>query len=271
MGSFSGKTVIITGASSGIGKACALEFAKHGANIVMAARNQDTLQSVVAQVSSLSKAIAVVADVSKEEDCRNLIETAVKNFSTVDVLINNAGISMRALFAEADINVLKQVMEINFWGTVYCTKYALPHLLASKGSLVGISSTAGKVGLPGRTAYSASKFAMEGLLQSIRTENLNNGLHVLVACPGFTASDIRNRALNKEGKAQGESPRDESKMMQPEEVAEKIAHAVLKRKRDLVLTTDGKLTVILSKFFPKLLDKLVFNHMSKEPDSPFKK
>ena len=268
---FNGKTVVVTGASSGIGKACALELARRGANIVLAARNAEELEKVAAQVSSRSKAVSVVTDVAREEDCRNLIENAAKHFGKINVLINNAGISMRALFDEVDINVLKQVMEINFWGTVYCTRYAIPYLLASKGSLVGMSSTAGKVGLPGRTAYSASKFAMEGLLQSIRTENLHKGLHVLVACPGFTASDIRNRALNKDGKAQGDSPRDEAKMMQPEEVAKRIADAIIKRRRDLILTTEGKTTLLLSKFFPKLLDKLVFNHMSKETDSPFKK
>jgi short-subunit dehydrogenase len=271
MNFFSGKTVIVTGASSGIGKACALEFAKRGANMVLAARNAAALEHVASQISPVSKSIAVATDVSRAEDCRNLVEAAIKNFGKIDVLVNNAGISMRALFEEAEMEVLKQVMEINFWGTVYCSKYALPHLIASKGSLVGMSSTAGKVGLPGRTAYSASKFAMEGLLQSIRTENLRNGLHVLVACPGFTASDIRKRALNKEGKAQGDSPRDESKMMQPEAVAEKIARAVVKRKRDLILTSEGKMTVLLSKFFPSLLDKIVFNHMAKEPGSPFKK
>jgi dehydrogenase/reductase SDR family protein 7B len=271
MNDFSGKTVIITGASSGIGKACAMEFAKRGANVVLAARNADSLEKVAAQLADVSKVISVVCDVSREEDCKNLIDTAVNNFGKINVLINNAGISMRALFEEVDMNVLKQVMEINFWGTVYCSKYALPHLIASKGSLVGISSTAGKVGLPGRTAYSASKFAMEGLLQSIRTENLHNSLHVLVACPGFTASDIRNKALSKDGSIQGESPRDESKMMQPQEVAEKIASAVLKRKRDLILTSEGKLTVLLSKFFPAWLDKMIFNHMAKEPNSPFKK
>lgn len=270
MNDFSGKTIIITGASSGIGKACALEFGKRGANLVLAARNSELLKSVAAQMTS-GKVVTVIADVSREEDCKNIIESAIKNFGAVNILINNAGISMRALFSEADIKVLKQVMEINFWGTVYCSKYALPYLISSKGSLVAISSTAGKVGLPGRTAYSASKFAIEGLLQSIRTENLHNGLHVLVACPGFTSSDIRNRALNKDGNVQGESPRDESKMMQPQEVARKIAHAILKRKRDLILTGDGKMTVWLSKFFPALLDKMVFNHMAKEPGSPFKK
>lgn len=177
---------------------------------------------------------------------------------------------MRALFSELDLDVLRKVMDINFWGAVYCTKYAFLHLLKSKGSVVGISSIAGKKGLPGRAGYSASKFALEGFLETIRTENLKKDLHVLVACPGFTASNIRQSALAKDGSQQGESPRDEKDMMSADEVASHIYTAVVKRKRDLILTGNGKLTVFLNKFFPGLMDKMVYNHMAKEPDSPFK-
>jgi dehydrogenase/reductase SDR family protein 7B len=268
---FSGKVVIITGASSGIGKACAFAFANAGAEVVLASRNADELKKVSEEISKLgSKSIYVSTDVSKENDCKNLIDETIKNFGRIDVLINCAGISMRALLKDVQLDVIRQVMEINFWGTVYCTKFALPNLLQTKGSVVGVSSIAGKTGLPGRTGYSASKFAMEGFLQTVRIENLKKGLHVLVACPGFTASNIRNAALNASGEKQGESPRNENKMMQPEVVAEKILQAVVKRKRDLVLTSEGKLTVLLSKFFPSLLDKMVYNHMAKEKDSPFK-
>jgi len=161
-------------------------------------------------------------------------------------------------------------MDVNFWGTVYCSKYALKHLLQSKGSLVGVSSIAGYKGLPGRTGYSASKFAMHGLLEVIRIENMKKGLHVLIACPGFTATNIRNTALSASGAQQGESPRDEEKMMSAEKVAIEIATAIEKRKHRLILTGQGKLTVLLNKFFPKFIDKLVFNHMAKEPNSPFK-
>ena len=271
MKTFSGKVVIITGASSGIGKACAFAFADAGADVVLASRNIDELKNISQMISSLGvKALPVAADVSKESDCKNLIEETVKNFGRIDVLINSAGISMRALFEDVQLDVLKRVMEINFWGTVYCAKHALPHLLKSKGSLVGISSIAGKTGLPGRSGYSASKFAMEGFLQTVRIENLHKGLHVLAACPGFTASNIRSSALNASGEKQGESPRDENKMMQPDVAAEKILKAVVKRKRDLVLTSEGTLTVLLSRFFPSLLDKMVYKRMADEKDSPLK-
>src|SRR5690606_5748812 len=150
----------------------------------------------------------------KEEDCERLIQATIQQFGRIDLLINNAGISMRALFKDLDLKVLKQVMDINFWGTVYCTKFALPYLLQQKGSIVGISSVAGFKGLPARTGYSSSKFAMHGFLESVRIENLDAGLHVLIACPGFTASNIRNTALAKDGNIQGESPLDEGKIMQ---------------------------------------------------------
>jgi dehydrogenase/reductase SDR family member 7B len=265
------KTAIITGASSGIGKACALHFAEKGFIVVLAARDELKLEQLKAGIEkSGGKALVAVTDVADENSCRKMVEKAVNETGRVDVLINNAGISMRALFADLDIEVIRKVMDINFWGTVYCTKYAMPYLLQNKGSLVGISSIAGKKGLPGRSGYSASKFAMEGLLESVRTENLKTGLHVLVACPGFTASAIRERALNDKGMEQGESPRKESGMMQAEEVAHEIYKAVKNRRRDLILTFQGKSTVLLNKFFPAWLDRMVYDHLAMEPNSPIR-
>ena len=150
------------------------------------------------------------------------------------------------------------------WGTVYCTKYTLPYLLKSKGSLVGISSIAGHIGLPERSAYSASKFAINGFLESVRNENLDNGLHVLIACPGFTASNIRKSALTKDGTQQAESPRNEQKMMTAEMVAKRIICAIDCRKDSLTMNTNGKLILFINRFFPKLAKRLVFNHFKKE-------
>jgi len=194
----------------------------------------------------------------------------VKRFGRIDILVNNAGISMRALFENTDLTVIKQLMDVNFWGTVYCTKYALPYLLTEKGSVVGVSSIAGYKGLPGRSGYSASKFAIQGFLEVLRIENMSRGLHVLIACPGFTASNIRNTALAGDGSQQGESPRDESSMMTAEKVADKIITAIQKKKHRIIMTSQGKLTVLLNKFFPKWMDRIVYNHMAKEPNSPFK-
>ena len=262
------KTVIITGASSGIGKSCAEQFAARGANLVLGARQYVTLCEIAQDLENRYsiKAVAVQCDVSKEEDCKELIAQANKTFGGVDVLINNAGISMRALFKDLDIQVLKNLMDVNFWGAVYCTKYALPALLKSKGSVVGVSSIAGYRGLPGRTGYSASKFALNGFLESLRVENLKTGLHVMVASPGFTASNIRNVALVKDGTAQGETSMDEGKMMRSDEVARIILSGVEQRKRSLVMTAQGKLTVFLNKVLPGWLDGLVYKHFTKEKD-----
>ncbi len=266
------KVVIITGASSGIGKALAEEYAKNGSSIVIAARNEEKLHNLKNELNDKPcEVLAVKTDVSQENECKNLIKKAIEKFGKIDVLINNAGISMRALFQDVDLDVIRRLMDVNFWGTVYCTKYALPYLLESKGSVAGVSSIAGYIGLPGRTGYSASKFAMQGFLEVVRTENIKKGLHVLIACPGFTTSNIRNTALVANGTAQGETPRDENKMMSSEMVAKKIVRAIEKRKRTLILTSQGKLTVTLNKFLPKrTMDKLVYNNMAKEENSPFK-
>lgn len=264
------KVVVITGASSGIGRALAKECAAMGAKLSLAARRTDLLEALKAELPN-TEILITPTDVSKEDDCRILIDQTIQHFGQIDVLINNAGISMRALFEEVDLKVIRQLMDVNFYGTVYCSKYALPSLLKTKGSLVGVISIAGYVGLPGRTGYAASKFAIRGFLDTVRIENLKKGLHVLVAAPGFTASEVRQSALTTDGSKQGETPRNESKMMSSEECARHIVHAIQKRKRSLILTfTEGKLTVFLGKFFPALLDKLTYDHMAKEPNSPFK-
>ena len=266
--SLKNKTVIITGASSGIGKACAEEFARRGANLVLAARQYVNLCEIAQEIETKYgvRAIAVGCDVAKEEDCINLVNQAELTFKRIDVLINNAGISMRALFKDLDLKVIKNLMDINFWGAVYCTKHALPLLLKSKGSVVGVSSIAGYRGLPGRTGYSASKFALNGFLEALRVENLKTGLHVMIAAPGFTASNIRNTALAKDGTQQGESSMDEGKMMTSEEVAEIIVEGVLKRKRTLIMTSQGKLAVLMNKLIPAWVDKKVYQLFAKEKD-----
>ena len=266
-----GKVVVITGASLGIGKALAYEFSGKGSKVVLGARNHDNLKKVADDINLQGgEAVYCVTDVSNENDCKTLILTGVEKYGRIDILINNAGISMRAMFNDLKLDVLKQLMDINFWGTVYCTKHALPFLLETKGVVVGVSSIAGLKGLPGRTGYSASKFAMNGFMETLRIENLKTGLHVLMAFPGFTASNIRNTALAADGSMQGESPRDEEKMMTAEEVATHIYKAVVKRKNRIILTTQGKLTFWINKFLPNWLDKQVYKQMAKEPDSPFK-
>jgi len=268
---FNDKVVIVTGASSGIGEATAREFAKNGSKVVLASRSEEKLITITEEIKKEGgEAIFVKTDVCCEDDCRKLIERTVKTFGTVDILVNNAGISMRASFIDVDLKVLHSLMDVNFWGTVYCTKYALPWLLKSRGSLIGVSSVAGFHGLPGRTGYSASKFAIHGFLETIRIENLKKGLHVMIIAPGFTTTDIRRRALLANGEEQGESPRDEGKLMPPEYVAKWVLKGIRKKKRNKILTWEGRLTALFQRIIPAFVDWVYYIEMSREPHSPLK-
>ena len=266
MKNFKDKVVIITGASSGIGEALVREFTGLGAKVVAAARSKNKLDELASELSA--QVLAVEADVSREEDCRRLVEAAVAAFGSIDVLICNAGISMRAVLDDVETDVLRRLMDVNFWGTVYCVKYALPWLQASHGSIVGVSSVAGLHGLPGRTGYSASKYAMTGFLETVRIENLHKGLHVMVACPGFTATNVRFTALTKDGTPQGRTPREEGKMMTAEEVARRIVRGIRRRKRLLLMEWEGRGTHLIKKFAPAFLDRMFYKVMAREPDSP---
>lgn len=265
------KVIAITGASSGIGKAITIESAKRGWNISCIARNIEALNTLKEFLENNYNVNVFVfaGDVTIEESCKTFINDTIKHFGRLDILINNAGMSMRGLFVETDLSVIKKLMDVNFWGAVYCTKYALPELLKNEGSVVGVSSIAGFKGLPARTGYSASKFALQGFLESLRNENLKTGLHVLIACPGYTESNIRKTALNAQGLAQSETPLDESKLMSSDEVAQIILKAVDKKRLYVIMTLQGKLAVFINKWFPKIADKLTYNVIKKEPNSPF--
>jgi len=268
---FRDKVVIVTGASSGIGEAVSREFARYGSKVVMAARSVDRLAAIAEEIKAEKGEVSFIkTDVSIEDDCKRMVEYAVSQYGTVHYLINNAGISMRALFDDVDLNVLHRLMNVNFWGTVYCTRYALPFLIRNRGSLVGVSSVAGFHGLPGRTGYSASKFAMHGFLETIRIENLKKGLHVMIIAPGFTATEIRKHALIADGSEQGESPRNEEKLKSPEYVARWILKGIRKKKRNKLLTWDGRLTALFQRIIPEVVDWGYYHAMSREPKSPIK-
>jgi short-subunit dehydrogenase len=260
---FSNKVVAITGGTEGIGKALVDILIKEGAKVATCARNHDKIYKLQMQYSNVLLH-AVVCDISKEQDCRRFIDSTIETFGGIDILINNAGVSMHALVNDLDVDVIRKVMDINFYGSVYCTKFALHSLLERKGIIVGVSSIAGYRGLPGRSGYSASKFALQGWLESLKTELLEKQVHVMWVCPGFTTSNIRNAALNEEGKAQGASPMDEDDMMSAAECAEHIANAIEKKKRTLVLTFTGKRTVFMQKFFPALADKFAYKFFFKD-------
>jgi short-subunit dehydrogenase len=253
---FENKIIVITGGSDGIGKAMVAQFLNLGATVATCSRTEEKLLALKMEFEG-KPLFTMQADVSKEEDCKNFIEKIIEEFKGIDVLINNAGISMRALFKDTDLATLKKVMDINFWGTVYCTKYALNAVIERKGTIVGIASIAGHRGLPGRSGYSASKAAVIRWMETVRTELLDTGVNVMWVSPGFTASNTRYAALGDNAKPVMDSKLDEGKIMTAEECARHIIKAIAKRKRTLVLTFQGKEALFMNKFFPALADKLI--------------
>ena len=268
MGFFTDKVAIVTGASSGIGLAVARLLGAEGAKVVMAARSYEKMKALAPSVGE--DVLCIRTDVSLESDCRKLIQETVAKWGRIDILINNAGLSMRAMFKDLDLDVLRRLMDVNFWGTVYCTKYALPWLLESQGSVTGVISVAGYSALPARSGYSASKYAVRGFLDTLRIEHLKDGLHVMVFAPGYTASNVRNAALTADGSPQGETPLDEGKLMSAEECAQYLLEGLRKRRNSMTLTGLGKATVMAHNLFPNLTDKLTYSYIAREKDSPFK-
>ena len=265
---FKDKVIIVTGASSGIGLAAAKLFGSYGARVVMAARSLEKMEAMAPEVGK--EVLCVRCDVSVEEDCKALVEKTVERFGRIDILVNNAGLSMRAMFKDLDLVVIKRLMDVNFWGTVYCTKYALPYLLEARGQVVGVISIAGYSALPARCAYSSSKYAIRGFLDTLRIEHLKDGLNVLVFAPGYTESNVRNAALVADGSAQGKTPLEEGKLMSAERCAEYLARGLRKRKSELILTTLGKATVWMHRRFPRWTDRMTYSFIAREEDSPFK-
>jgi short-subunit dehydrogenase len=259
---FLNKVVVVTGGSDGIGKALIASLVNSGAKIATCGRNTQKLENLKTDFPDASL-LTFNADVSNHQSVKNFFDTILNHYGKIDILINNAGISMRAEMEEVDVEVYKKVMDINFMGAIYCTKLALPSILENKGSIVNISSIAGFRGLPGRGGYSASKFALNGWTESLRTELLKKHVHVMLACPGFTQSNIRNNALNHAAMAQQESPLDEEQLMSAETCAKHILKAIVRKKRTLILDTQGLKTIWLNKFLPGLTDRLVYRFFYK--------
>ena len=254
---FRDNAVILTGASSGIGRALALQLAAQGAWLALAARDVDRLAEVERQCRSLGgRAITIPTDVSDESQCRNLVDCAVKDFGRLDTLINNAGISMWARFDEMEtLAPFEEMMRVNYLGAVYCTHYALPHLKRRGGRLVAVSSLAGRNGVPTRSGYAGSKHAMVGFFDSLRIELSGSGVSVTIVYPDFVTSEIRERAYGRDGRPLGKSPVREAEVMSAEECARLIVDAAGKRKRELLMGR-GPIGIWLKMLAPKLADNI---------------
>jgi NAD(P)-dependent dehydrogenase (short-subunit alcohol dehydrogenase family) len=259
MSTFSGKRVLITGASSGIGAEMARQLGAEGARVAIAARRVDRLDEVAGEVRARGgEAHVVTADVSKQDDCRAMIEAAVAKLGGLDLLVVNAGISMWALFEDiTDLSIFRTIMETNYLSAVYTTHYALPHLLTSRGRIAAISSLTGKTGVPTRTAYAASKHAMQGFFDSLRAELWNKGVGVTIICPGFVHTEVRDHALAGDGTTLKKNPLgDEAGLMTAEECARIALWAIRKGKREEVMTGAGKVGVMVRPFFPGIVDSI---------------
>lgn len=255
-----GKVVVLTGASEGIGKELALQLAGRGAELVLAARSAEALSMLCQQCKDQGvRALAVPTDVSVPSQCQRLIAHAIEAFGGVDVLINNAGISMQTPFDQVhDLTLLERLMQVNYLGAAYCTYHALPHLKQRRGIVVGVSSLQGKFGFPRSTGYAASKHAMQGFFDSLRIELRGSGVAVLVVSPGPVATDIHTHRLGPDGRLQvQDSPQRGARSMSVKECASQITRALECRQRELVMTWQGKAATWLRLLAPGLLDHMV--------------
>ncbi len=250
--------VAITGASKGIGAELARQLAAKGARLVLAARSENELEDVAAECRKRgANVVTIRADVAVERDCQALVAGAVLAFGRLDTLVNNAGATMWARFEDIhDMAILERIMQVNYMGAVYCTHHALPHLRASKGRIVGISSLAGKVGVPTRTGYSAAKHAMTGFFDSLRIELADSGVTVTMIYPGFVATGIRENATGPDGKPILVSPVKEGEVMSVEECARRIVKAIERRDREVIMTARGKMGQWLKLIAPSLVDRI---------------
>jgi len=264
------KVYVITGASSGIGAELALQLARRGQRLVLAGRNEAALNELAGRCQfDGSRAIVARTDVTLEEDCRVLVERTMEAFGAIDVLVNNAGISMHAGFDEiSDWSTYERLWRVNCLGTVYCTRFAWPHLKANPtkrgGQIVGICSLAGRTGVPGRTTYCASKFAQAGFLEALRIEAAEHGITVTVIYPGVVATETRRKGLNGRGEPAGESRLDEKRAMPVERCAQLIVKAVEAKRRELVMTAKGSYGMWLKLIAPGWVDKMARRALRKE-------
>ena len=250
--------VIVTGASKGIGAELARQLAAKGAKLVLAARSAGELEAVGEECREAGAPVVTVrADVAEERDCQAIVAGAVLAFGRVDTLVNNAGMSMWARFEEIrDVSVLERIMRVNYMGAVYCTSHALPYLRETRGRIVGISSLAGRTGVPTRTGYAASKHAMTGFFDSLRIELAGSGVTVTMVYPGFVSTGIRENATGPDGRPILVSPVREGEVMSVEDCARRIVRAMERREREVVMTARGRMGLWLKLVAPALVDRI---------------
>jgi NAD(P)-dependent dehydrogenase (short-subunit alcohol dehydrogenase family) len=259
------KVVVITGGAGGIGAALAWKFGREGARIALIDVDEAEVKNREKELQEAGvTAFAQKGDIASESECALAITGVLRHFGGIDILINNAGISHRGPFRDAEIATIRKIMEVNFFGSVTCTKVALESILARKGMIIVISSIAGLTPVLGRTAYCASKHALHGLFETLRGELHHQGVHVMMVCPGFTKTNLQNRALNGKGLVTTHSRTMVGREASPAEVAEAIFKEAGKRKELLILTPTGKLSHLLFRFAPGFYEHLMTKRLAKE-------
>ncbi len=274
MVSFENKIIIITGASEGIGCEMALQLSKQNCRLVLASRSFDKLENLAQIIrKNGSEALPIKCDITIDTDCKKLIEKTIEHFGGIDILINNAGATSRALIENTDIEVLKTLMEINYWGAVRLTKATLPQIRKNKGMLIAISSVIGKVPVPGRSGYAAAKHALEAYYETLRMELQDEDVDVLVIRPSYTKTNTRINALTADGTKQNYSTLDEEKLLSPEIAATKILNAIRNKKNGFTLgkKMEGSLLIRLYQLMPEFISRMIVKKIKKEPRSLFLK
>jgi short-subunit dehydrogenase len=252
------RVVLVTGASQGIGRCLALALARQGARIGLVARTEARLAAVAAECADLgADALAIPADITDQVACARAVQAVVDRFGRLDALVNNAGLSVVARFdAIEDLELAERTMRVNYLGAVYCTRAALPHLVAARGRLVAVASLTGKAGVPLRSVYAASKHAMVGFFDSIRIELRSSGVSVTVAYPDFVQTEVRERVLGPRGERLAIQPQPGVRFMTAEDCAERILAAVDRRRRDVILSARGRFGKWLQVIAPGLVDRI---------------
>ncbi len=257
------KVVVLSGAAGGLGRAMAEGFVAKGARVALLDRDGEGVRTLAAALGA--QALAIPCDITDEAACTKAIQQVLDTFGGVDVLMNNAGISQRSLFAETQTSVIEKVMAVNFFGAVYLTKAALPSIVQRKGLIAAVSSPAGFAPLVGRTGYAASKHALHGFFESLRTEVARDGVSVLMICPAFTRTGIDANALGGDGAVKGKTGRQEvGKAMTPEEVAKEVVRAVERRERLLLVGMVSKAGYWLSRLLPERYEAIMLQRQSGE-------
>jgi NAD(P)-dependent dehydrogenase (short-subunit alcohol dehydrogenase family) len=260
-----GKVIAVTGGASGIGLAICRRFGHEGARVALIDINvEEALRQVEALKQSGIEASAFACDVGREGECVLTIREVIRVYEGIDILVNNAGLTQRSAFVDTETAVYRKIMAVNFFGALYCTKAAIESLLERRGVIVVTSSHAGYSPLLGRTGYSASKHALHGLFESLRTEVKSAGVHVLMLCPGFTRTNLQERALDGDGSIIHHPRSKVGAEDTPERVAEAVFQGVIKRKRMLILTPTGKLTYWLSRLAPGLYERIMASQLREE-------